>query len=104
MTAETTAIQYRRRGSSGTLRLAGVVDIFEAEALRDEARKALADAKAQTLRVDFADAERIDLSAAQILIVLRREMTEAGRAFEWENAPERVTQILAWAGMTGGNQ
>lgn len=104
MGSETTTIQYQRRGGSGTLRLAGVMDIFDAGALRDAAQKALADEKAKTLRVDFADVERLDLSAAQILMALRRETLEAKRAFQWENAPEQVTQILAWLGMTSEKQ
>ena len=101
MSAEATNIQYQRRGAIGTLRLAGVMDIFEAAALRDAACKALADAKAGATRVDLADVERLDLTAAQILIALGREITAAGRAFGIDRAPERLTPTLAWVGVTG---
>lgn len=53
------------------MRLRGIVDIFRATALLESARKALSDDKAASIRLDMADVERMDVSAAQNLLALK---------------------------------
>ena len=103
MISDIPEIQYQRRGTAGTLRLQGVVGIAEATALREAARKAAADDKAQRIAADFSETERIDVTAAQILIALQRETLAAGRDFQWENVSERLTPVFALFGITGEN-
>ena len=99
MNDQSATIQYQRRGDTGTLRLTGVIDIFEVGALHEAALKALADEKAQNLRIQAADAERMDLTAAQMLVALRREVVAKGRTFALDNAPENLKQTLAWVSL-----
>ena len=100
MNTEAAEVRYTRRGGQGTLKLHGVIDIFEATALHTAAQSALNDAKARDLRVDLAQTERLDLSAVQLLLALRRETTATGRTFQAENVPENLAQMLTLLGMT----
>ena len=72
------AAQYKRQGEAGILALHGAVDIFEAQAVHAAALEALADHTA-VVRLDSADAQRLDLSALQVLAALRRDLEAAGR-------------------------
>ena len=73
------AAQYKQQDAEGILVLHGVVDIFEAQAVHAAASEALADYKAAVVRLDSANAQRLDLSALQILSALRRDLEAASR-------------------------
>ncbi len=73
------AAQYERQGEEGILALHGAVDIFEAQAVHAAALETLAD-HAVTVRLDSADAQRLDLSALQVLVALRRDLEAASRS------------------------
>ena len=91
-------ITYRRRGGEGTLSLHGVVDIFEAASLRDAALRAVGDAGISTLHLDVAHAERLDVSALQILFALRNEIEGQERTFIPGVIPPAVADSLAKIG------
>ena len=84
-------VNYRRRGGEGTLTLCGVVDIFEAEALREAALRALGDGSAAVLQIDLSRAERLDVSALQTLSALRHGVEAAGRTSAISDVPDVLT-------------
>ena len=94
------AAAYRRRGAQGTLSLRGIVDIFEAGALHAAARQAASDSRAETIRVNLAEVERLDLSAVQILAALRMKTEQNGRAWIAENIPASVEGMLGRVNIT----
>ncbi|MGI4791611.1 MAG: STAS domain-containing protein [Janthinobacterium lividum] len=94
------AVGYRRRGGEGTLTLRGTVDIFEAQSLRAAALRALGDSKAQTLRLDLAHAERLDVSALQVLCALRRDLETQGRTLICLPVPSAVADACEATGCT----
>src|SRR5689334_4626355 len=100
MTAPVSEIYYRRRGNTGHLHLSVVVDIFEAAALREVALRALADHKAATVQVDLSAVERLDMSALQILLVLRRELEAADRTFRTKSIAPALVSDLERNGLT----
>ena len=78
----------------------GVIDIFEATRCIPPRSPPSTMPKPARVRVDFAQAERLDLSAVQLLLALRRETDAAGRTFQAENVPENLAQMLTMLGMT----
>ena len=93
-------ISYRRQGETGTLTISGVVDIFEAAALHSEAKRALADDKAVSIRIAADGAERIDMSAMQILLALRNGVEAGGRKFVVENLPASAVRRFEQTGIS----
>ncbi len=87
MTSETSGVQYRRQKTTGILTLTGIVDIFEAASLHASAMNALTDTKATTVRLDLTHAERLDLTALQILLTLRAALEESGRTLTVSEMP-----------------
>lgn len=92
-------IAYRRKGTQGTLRLKGVVDIFEASTLLATAQRALRDSQAKSLTLDMSEVERLDLSAVQILLTLKRDFTAQGHTFDTTGSTESVTRTLSLLGV-----
>ena len=72
--------KYTRRGAIGTLKLAGSISIDDAEDFRNVAVSALNDRKAGTIKVDLEAVDRLDTSAWQILIALKRDVAADGRS------------------------
>lgn len=100
MTASERSAHYKRQGSVGVLALHGIVDIFEAGKVHEAALKAFQDAKATTIRMDLAHAERLDISIIQILAALRQEVEASGRQMQTEGTPEPIRQELSRIAVT----
>lgn len=99
MSSQSQHLSYRRQGGLGTLQLRGVVDIFEAAEFYELAKRACQDTKAQSIRVNLAQVERLDISALQILIALRRDIEASGRALAIADVPAPLAQVWAKAGI-----
>lgn len=101
-------IQWERQDAAGALRLRGVVDIFDAECLRDIANDAAraitsettGDASDAPIVLDMSQVERLDVSIVQILCAFRQALTEAGRTLRVSSMPEGVARSLATLGVT----
>ena len=74
-------VSYHRRHGEGALTLRGSVDIFEAAMLHTAVQRASSDHKAAAICVDYTGAERLDISAIQLLLALRRDVKATGRQF-----------------------
>lgn len=96
----TTEILFKRRGAVGTLKLEGVLDIFEAERLHATALRAFKDKKAATLHVDLSQAERLDASAVQILSALKYSCEASGRTLVVAAISSGVADSLTQLGVT----
>ncbi|BDI30601.1 hypothetical protein CCAX7_26520 [Capsulimonas corticalis] len=94
------SVAYRRRGAVGALTLHGAIDMFEAAAFHETARKALEDTQAAAIRVEMSDVERLDISSFQILSALRRDAAAAGRTVEITGATDRVLMDAKTAGLS----
>lgn len=94
------SVTYRRRGAAGILTLHGAIDMFEASAFHESAQKALHDTQAKSVTIELTGAERLDMSALQILRALRRDLAEAGRAVEIASPSSRVLSDAAASGMS----
>ena len=81
MAARNEIATYERREREGTLTLAGAVDVFEAALVHAAVQTASDDLQAIAIYVDLAGVERLDLSAIQLLLALRREVQASGRSF-----------------------
>ena len=92
-------VTYQRRQEEGTLTLRGCVDIFEAGALHAAVQRALRDSKASAICVNLAEVERLDVSAIQLLLALRREVEAAGRIFLLRECASTKTQPFALLGV-----
>ena len=101
-------IQWEPQGAAGALHLRGVVDIFDAEHLRDIANEAAQAATRQTagddsdapVLLDMSQVERLDVSAVQILCAFRQALAEAGRTLRVSPLPDSVARSLATLGVT----
>ena len=88
-------VTYRRTKASGTLKLQGCIDIFEATAFADCARKAISDSCIQSLHIDVSHADRLDASALQILAAVRREVAAKGVTLRLTPPDEKLVTRLA---------
>ncbi|MCW5978812.1 MAG: STAS domain-containing protein [Bryobacteraceae bacterium] len=79
------------------IRLCGAVDIGASEAVLDAARQAASSTKA--VRLDWSEADHVDLSALQIVLALDAALATDGRALEIGEMPPRVRQHVASAGL-----
>jgi anti-anti-sigma factor len=93
-------VNYHRRGTNGTLKLRGVMDIFEAQALHTAALSALQDEKTTTMRVDLTEVERLDISTLQVLLALKRSINASERAFLTVSPSEALLQQFVRMGVT----
>jgi anti-anti-sigma regulatory factor len=71
-----------------------MVDIFEAETLRSQVMRALDDANADSVAIDLAHLESVDITALQILLALRGGVVAVGRKFVITNPPPAFTKTL----------
>ena len=78
------------------LALAGTVNIMLAEELLGAARRI---APAGRVEVDLAEAEHLDTSALQVLLVLREAVRASGGTWAMGPVPDRVRHYLRLAGL-----
>ena len=101
-------INWEPESASGALRLSGVVDIFEAERLRDTAREAVrvlraspdAAGNSAPVHLNLTGVERLDVSAVQLLCAFRQALAEGGRTLRVEAMPASVALSLRTLGVT----
>jgi len=90
--------KYSRRGDTGTLKLEGVVGIFDAAQMRILLKKALKDERARCIQIDLTGVTRLDIAAWQIMTALGRDVTASGRGFSVIEAKPHVVQAPAGHG------
>lgn len=91
-------VNYVRKGSEGILTLRGDMDIFEAQTLYAAALGALNDSEASTLKVDLMNVRRVDLTAIQILAVLRRDFESIEQTVTF-HIPEEIAKRITRSGI-----
>jgi ABC-type transporter Mla MlaB component len=79
------------------LSLEGAVTVGVASVLKEAACQQLRGAG--DLAVSCARLEQIDASGVQILLALKRELAEDGRAFALQEVPPRLERAFALAGL-----
>jgi len=89
---------YFLKGSEGILTLRGDMDIFEAQSIYAAALAALGDSEASTISIDLMNVRRIDLSALQILIALRRDFESLEQTVTF-HIPEELTERITRSGI-----
>ena len=94
------AVELTQDVDGCTLRLTGVVDIFEAQALHGAAMTAHAAGTAVILSA--ASLAALDTSTTQILLALKRALAAGGRTLRVDGAPEGVLE--AWRGLGLGDE
>lgn len=94
------SVSYRRRGDTGTLKLCGIADIFEAESVHAAALRALNDEKAASVLVNLEQVERMDVAILQILLSLRHSLDASQRTLTLTAKPDRVANILTELALT----
>lgn len=80
------------------LQLTGTLDIFEAENLKAGAWQALSEREVQHLWVDLSQAQRLDATAVQVLLALRKSATEKGIEVTIDAGPD-LNSVLQRAGI-----
>ena len=103
MPIEPQSMAYESQAGVGTLSLSGVVDIFEATRLHELTLAAFEDTEATALNIDLTHAERLDLTAIQLLFALHRDVTAMGRSCTFGVVPERITTLFNSLGVTYAN-
>lgn len=81
-----------RNDGEWTLKLSGVVDIFEVAGLHAAAVAAADDAPG--VLAHLGEAQAFDTSTTQILLALKRALATSGRALRLESVPASV--VDAW--------
>ena len=82
-----------------TIALEGSVDIFFAVDLRQAALEVLQ--AGEDVVVCCEKLERLDTSALQILLALKKELEQSGRKIEWADVPSGPAALAALAGFSG---
>lgn len=90
-------IALERGESEWTLRLLGVVDMFDAAPLLAAALDAQEGAGAVVVRLDAVEA--LDTPATQVLLALRRALAADRRPFRLDGTPPGVTACWRLAGL-----
>ncbi len=83
-----------------TLKLVGIIDIFEAERLHRQALDLLNAERVRALVLDLSGVERMDVSAVQILCALKQGFARAERPVNVYGITVPVAQSLALLGIT----
>jgi anti-anti-sigma factor len=83
--------------SPNILRLEGIVDVRQARRVLESAKTSLA--SSGEVIVDCGAVERLDASAVQILLALKRSLEASDRTLRLDGAPERVSKLLLLTGM-----
>jgi anti-anti-sigma factor len=92
------AVEFLKDAREPILRLSGVVDVAEANALLRAAREAARGAPLAVV-VDLQKVDRLDTSATQILLALRGALAASGRVLRIESTPPAVAQLWRRAGL-----
>ncbi len=92
-------VNFRKSGSRCTITVAGVLDIFEAEAFLQAARKLVSQTKASQLVLDFTAVERMDLTALQIIHGLLATPTASGASIEIIGLSDSCASMAALVGL-----
>lgn len=92
-------VNFRRRGCDGTLKLRGIIDIFEASALHTTVLRIMHDNKITNVHLNLAETERLDISAVQILLAFKAASMSTGRGFQTISPSETVSQQLSRIGV-----
>jgi anti-anti-sigma factor len=95
---ETMAVELRDSAGKWILRLSGVVGVNDASMLHAAAREA-AQGASRAVVVDLQEVDRLDTSATQILLSLRRHLAAGGRALRVEGTPPAVAELWRRAGL-----
>lgn len=81
-----------------TLALSGMIDIFDASALYGAALEAAATAQSRVI-ARLAEAEAVDTTTTQVLLVLKRALAEDGRTLCVEGTPAPILEFWKSAGL-----
>jgi anti-anti-sigma regulatory factor len=92
------AIELLKGRNTWFLRLSGTVDVVDAGALHTAALDVVAEAPAGVV-VKLEHADRVDTSATQILLALRRALEADGRSMRLEGTPVRMAERWRLAGV-----
>jgi anti-anti-sigma regulatory factor len=79
------------------LRLEGSVDVSRAQRLLETARER--EKASGDVMVECAAVERLDASAVQILLALKRSLEASGRTLRMQNVPDRIFELLLRTGV-----
>lgn len=90
---------YALKGTEGILTLRGDIDIFEAQSLYAAAICALGDSESSNVSIDLKDVRRIDLSALQILVGLRRDFESLEQTVTF-HIPEELSERILRSGIS----
>lgn len=90
---------YALKGSEGILTMRGDMDIFEAQPIYSAALSALNDSEATAIKVDLMNVRRVDLSALQILVALRRDLESVEQPVTF-HVPELLAERLMRSGIS----
>jgi ABC-type transporter Mla MlaB component len=91
------AVELVKGEGEWTLKLSGVVDIFDASALHAAALDAVAGT--QNVAAALGHAEAVDTAATQVLFALRRALAAEGRRLRLDAVPEPVRELWRMAGL-----
>jgi anti-anti-sigma regulatory factor len=92
------AIELLKGRRTWFLRLSGTVDVVDAGALHTAALDAVTEAPAGVV-VKLEHADRLDTSATQILLALKRALEADGRSLRLEGTPVRMAERWRLAGV-----
>jgi anti-anti-sigma regulatory factor len=92
-------IAFTKNADRNTIVLEGAVDIFFAVDLRQAALEVLQ--AGEDIIVCCEKLERLDTSALQILLALKKELEQNGRKIEWPDVPTGPAALAALAGLSG---
>lgn len=87
------------RSAPHTLHVSGELDIYRAQALKDELLTALA-AGSSTLILDLSAVTALDSAGVQLLLAARAHATAAGGALRLQAPSAAVNEVLACLGLS----
>lgn len=97
--ADVKTVSFRKSGTKCTISASGVLDIFEADAFLQAARKLVSQPKASHLIVDLTAVERMDVTALQIIHGLLRSPTACGANVEIVGLSDTCATAAASVGL-----
>lgn len=81
-----------------SLNLSGIVDIFDASALHQDALEVMS-GPAGRVAVQMEQVESVDMSILQVLLALKRDLTAAGRTIRFEGVSAGLSNLCRLAGL-----
>jgi ABC-type transporter Mla MlaB component len=91
------AVELVKADGQWTLRLSGVVDIFDASAMHAAALEMVASGERGLIAL--GEAEAVDTAATQVLVALKRALSAHGRRLELGAVPGPVRELWTLAGL-----